>query len=819
MGSMAPQGPHGPMDRMGRWDDPELAEIFGDEPDLYELSRTVRAARPESQLGPHFEPYLRAKLMDAAARELRPRGMSRWLRPRAGLFATGGTALGLAMIAAVVVTTVVYHPNDTVHFAYTANVAENHQVSPDDVIRVSFSQAVDHTAIEHSLQIHPATAVQTRWEGTTLVITPLHHLAANTPYTVTIPHAAVRDTQGHGFATADIHIAFGTAATPAPTPSAAPATPPALQPQAMGPVSGDSSVLIAPDGTVVATSGLVQSTQNGAVIGVPGVTGLTSPAGLLPGGTLAPGHGNQPTATPAAGSPTGSPAPATARLVQFGGPNGTAVLGPATHAAAYSPSGRSLAYLVSHDGSASLVVARADGSNPTTLVRNADAASPLAWADEGDLVYLSAAERVSTVDLEGRSRPLGGVTVGEGQDLALAPGGQVAYVGPVPSAVPSASPSGDIAATPSPTASGTPSPEIVGHLVDLGTGALRPLPGIRQLPAFSADGSTVAWVDESGTTPVLDVMGTADPNAAPATVPTAAVDGDTLGNLGLSGDGSRLAYTLAHGDTTPALRVAAASTGATIAVGDGQPVASPVLSSGGDRIAFLRATSSGVVAAEALIPGSQPAQPAADAAPADAAALLDQFVAAQVKHDLATLRSLAASSLTVDTSLTPDHVTRTYVIKATLDQRSQAVTADVRLVRDASGRAPTSSADETLELARPAAGQPFQVTAVSIADFASAPAGPQVVHVTTERDQLALVVRIAFDSDLDPSSVSGSVITLAAANGVALPADVRYDVESRTAVVRLLSVPAGTLTLSVGTALQDIAGQSLASGYSTTVSG
>src|SRR5581483_8641853 len=233
---MAEQTPRRPMDQ---WDDPELASLFRDEPDLYDLSRNLRASRPEPVVGTHFEPYLRARLIDAAARELKPRGLSRWLRPRPGLFAGGGAALGVAMIAAVVVATVMYQPHDTRVDLRGTNVAENHDASPDQVIRASFTQDVDHAAVEHNLQIHPATAVVTRWEGTTLVITPLHRLAANTPYTVTIPRTAVRTASG-ATAPSDIRIAFGTKATPSPGPTQAPAPPPSLQPVVLGPVSAGS---------------------------------------------------------------------------------------------------------------------------------------------------------------------------------------------------------------------------------------------------------------------------------------------------------------------------------------------------------------------------------------------------------------------------------------------------------------------------------------------------------------------------------------------------------------------------------------------------
>jgi hypothetical protein len=227
-----------------------------------------------------------------------------------------------------------------------------------------------------------------------------------------------------------------------------------------------------------------------------------------------------------------------------------------------------------------------------------------------------------------------------------------------------------------------------------------------------------------------------------------------------------------------------------------------------------------MVVAAALIPGSAPTTPAADAVPADAASVLDRFVVAQLANDPGTLRSLAAPELTIAASLTPSGVTRSYVIKAAYDGAADTVTAHVRLVRDASHDTPAASfADETVKLVRSGEGQPFLVAVAAVSDFATEPDGPQVVHVSSGRDQSTLVLRIAFDSDLDPATVSGAVFTLTGAQGAALPTDVRYEVESRTVVIRVVEVPGGTLNLSVSDALHDIAGQALGGGYTTTVQG
>jgi hypothetical protein len=301
----------------------------------------------------------------------------------------------------------------------------------------------------------------------------------------------------------------------------------------------------------------------------------------------------------------------------------------------------------------------------------------------------------------------------------------------------------------------------------------------------------------------------------PTTVSTPAVDGDSVGGLALSGDGSRVVYTLSHGTGGADLRVVAVTSGATVAVGDGRAVLAPVLSTAGDRVAFLRPEGAGVQAAVATVPGAPAATAPSDAVPAEAAAVIDRFVSAQLGNDTGALRALGSSTLTLPSALTAGGATRSYVIKAALAPDTGVITAQVRLVKDASQEAAASFADESLKLERTDTG--YLVSAAAVSDFQTEPNGPQIVHVSSERQGSTLVVRIAFDSDLDPATVTGGAITLTGARGGPLSTEVSYEVESRTAVVRVSAVPDGPLTLAVSGVLRDIAGQSLSSAYSTTL--
>ena len=53
---------------MGGWFDPELEDLFHDEPELLETAQKVRAARPRVEPDPRFQNRLRAQLVAEASR-------------------------------------------------------------------------------------------------------------------------------------------------------------------------------------------------------------------------------------------------------------------------------------------------------------------------------------------------------------------------------------------------------------------------------------------------------------------------------------------------------------------------------------------------------------------------------------------------------------------------------------------------------------------------------------------------------------------------------------------------------------------------------
>ena len=73
----------------GGWIDPELEDLFRDDPELLETAQLVRAARPQVEPDPRFQNRLRGQLLAEAARA-GARGIRRWWRLGPAHFAWGG---------------------------------------------------------------------------------------------------------------------------------------------------------------------------------------------------------------------------------------------------------------------------------------------------------------------------------------------------------------------------------------------------------------------------------------------------------------------------------------------------------------------------------------------------------------------------------------------------------------------------------------------------------------------------------------------------------------------------------------------------------
>jgi hypothetical protein len=746
-----------------RWLDPEIDGILEDDPELTQLAHLVRSARPDPGLDPRFKAVLRAQLMREASvgapamaerNQRAPR--QRVVRPvwwrRPSHFAWGGAGLGVALAAAAVVS--IMRPIQD-HQVVTAGspVAELHQVSPDNVITVAFSQPMNHQAVVAGLHIRPATQVSTAWQGNNLLITPTHRLAGNTPYTVTIARSAAQAANG-AIAAADIHIDFGTAPTPPPAPTVM-----TLTATALGPVDAGTQLIAGPSGSVIATSSSALPTTP------------TPPASATPTPTATPSSSASPSAAVAA--------PVNASRSVLFGTGGTTDLGPAASSTALSANGLRLVSAVTTASGSQIVLSNVRGGRNTVLTTIGVPVLATGWLSP-DTAIVAESDRILTVDLQGHVTHLVGLPAGTTR-VVFAPVGGHAFAG----------------------GAGAD-----GKLFDLATRQSRALTGSRTLAAFSGDGKTVAWID--GSQPIAQLRTSPVGRDQTATIP---LDhpADNVADLALDQTGARAAiidHPAAGGDQ---LDINALPSGTIIARGPSS--IHPVFTSSGNRIALVSTSGQ---AETALLPGG-PSPGTTNALPNGAAGVLQTFVDAQTSGDAAAISALTVPSLPA-AQATPHGLTRAYVISAAVNQDG-TIAATARLIIDASVVHQLASfADESLTLTPSSGRTAFQVSAISVAPLHDEPVGPHVVHVTPTSVGGALVLQVAFDSDLRPGTV-GPAMSVTTSDGQVLQTTAVYDAERRIAVVTL-TVPSNTpVLLTVSNGLLDVDGQALAGAFTTTVGG
>jgi hypothetical protein len=823
--------------------DPELAELFGDDPGLLELAQRVRESRPEPDLDPRFPAILRARLMEEARAALTPERASgpaaaprRGLRPRfhlGGLAAWGTLAVGAAVAAAAVVAIVSLRAPAPGGLAVVAsNVSHKQAVDPHQAITLSFNQPMDEQnqqSVLAAVKIQPATQVTVAWKTPeTLVITPVHPLAADTDYQVTIPKTSLQSQDGQTL-TADVTIDFGTQPATPLGPSASPA--PVLEPAVVGPAASDGQAFWGPAGAPGVTD---ESAGQATTVTIPAATASASPTG-------SPTPSATPTGSPPVGSPASSATPANAEgAVIF--PDGQAPVAlSATGAAAVavSPDGFNIALaLTGSDGSGQIVVEGDDGSQPNQVWTSGSApgsaATALAWDGNNRIVFVTSAGiyavNVSNEHVEQLLEfPAGGTASG----VLLAPNGEYAFVpasdmAGQPGSTSTATPASTAAtATPTPTSTptgdsasasaspvATPSSTYIpsaadGWLVTLPTAAGQ-IPSPTQLAgsssgvaAFSGAGDEIGWVDAGDEAEVAMVL------EAPVSDPSAIVDvpgapTEAIESLALDTHGATLAYGLDPGGIE-------VETAGGVVLGSTADVAqSLAFSPDGTRLAFVAAGSLDVAEVQ---PGSTTSSATSVCVGADQA--LSRFVDDQVSHDATGLAALVAPGTPSAVQLTPAAVDRGYVISSECASGSGAsgptLTASARLIVDPTRTSAGQLTDETVVLGQ-SQGQ-WLVTSLSVPPLRAQGSGPHVLTVSvTPPAKGALnpesVVTITFDADLDPSSLTTGSLWLETSGGQTIPllAPVAYDPDTREVILTVSgAVPAGSEVV-VGTAISDIDG-------------
>jgi hypothetical protein len=397
-------------------DDPAQGWPFAgdpvDDPALAPTAVRVRAVLTPGGIRPQARDRLRAKLVTAAAAQIAGEQQRAGARGRAGRLggpagrrpavaasdridppggvldaprrrsrrpriAVWAAATAAAVAAGVLVTDLYPTMLGTEQVTVQASSELTGAVSADPAgaVRVRFDHALDHVATEGAITLQPAADVRTSWQGDTLVVSPVHGLAPNSAYRLSIDGHKARTAQGTPLGS-DLRLAFGTA--------------PAI---ASGPATAAPAVL---DRTPTAAAAYGSE----AVVTVKGALLLTAARGR----------------TAAAGGLTRVVAGGSRRVAQQ------------TDAICVSRSGQSVAFLGRTGTASSVVFADGNGTPQLAVPAAVDAGSPLGWIDDSEVTFVSGG-RLTAVDRQGHRRtlPATGIDAAHGS-VVVAPGGRYAYL-------------------------------------------------------------------------------------------------------------------------------------------------------------------------------------------------------------------------------------------------------------------------------------------------------------------------------------------------------------------------------------------------------
>jgi Bacterial Ig-like domain/WD40-like Beta Propeller Repeat len=445
-----------------------------------------------------------------------------------------------------------------------------------------------------------------------------------------------------------------------------------------------------------------------------------------------------------------------------------------------SRSGDSIAYLAGSGSETQVVFADSVGTPQGHRPVDIDDGSPLGWINDDRVTYVSHGQLVA-IDRHGNRQTLPARVDVAHDAFVIAPGGGYAYV------------------------------EKQGVIALSGPhqGAAHPLPGIAGQPAFSADGATVIWIDNSTGTPRLSVAPSAGGPVFTANLPHDVKTGDRIGDLSVSPDGSRLVYSLDSGGHKE-LRLASLPDGDTLAVSAEGAGESPNWSPSGHTFTVLSGASGQGTAHIDTITLPQAVRDPGAALDATASAFAD----AQLSDDTAAQRSLTAPGVALPSRSTA--ATRAAVVYVAPNGDGTA-TALVRLTADPTFEHPAArQTEETLTLGVPRPGALPKVLKVTGGQqFQPAPGGPQLVDLDT--DAVPGSILLTFDSDLDPNSLNG--IRLYTPDGKAIAA--RPDYDGVRGVTLTPASRLGTLTVRIDHGLRDAKGNPLerAAGYTIALEG
>lgn len=749
--------------------DPELDEIFTD-PAHQEVVELLKASHPaEPPLDPHFRSYLRAKLMTEARRTLPRRARRSWfsLSPRTLAPAMAAVAAGFLVVLGV---QIYLHNQSTPSSSEIACRCEGlnnkTDVATAEPIRIPFNGPVDKAAVEESVQIEPATSVTKQWDGSTLIIIPDHQLAPNTTYTVSFrPSAAppavpgIRPTPRASVPPAPVVVHFTTARAPITT----------VVPSSYK----SSSIGFVADNRLAESRTILNGTWTAA-----GQLLVTRPTG-------------QAGPTAASQTPTATTAKAAATDIWLMSAGGTPLrlVAPGATLPSTPPTGSMFAaWTLLANSQARLDVFDLQGnlvSSVATVEGTPD--RPAIWVGTDRLAYVDGGN-LHLVDLHGAPVALSTTIKVDHGSMAASPSGTLVAVESRDGAV-----FVDLTKTP---------PSVTPLLHPSATGF-----------AWSAKGD-LAFLVQADSASDLYVAPDGQAASKVATSPT----GQTWSDLNWAPDATSLLLA-----TRPSASTGAVSSLLVInrdgsnpkAFGPTQPeYAAPRWSPSGDLVLFTRHDEAGGIAfwtAGVSTSGTNTDEQAA-------LTEVNTFIQARIAGDSATAEAQlddnarAKYDAGVSSLLSPagSQFDRYYPVTVQLASTNpNTFLVGVRIFSK-SGGSETSFFEEQLTVVQQ--GQRDVIHDVKAAPTMQLGHGPTVVSVEVVQTPPGQEVRVRFDADLKPETVTSDTIRIKDGDGNLVNAPVTFDATNHLATLSIRLRP-GTYQLVLTTGVTDINGTALAQEY------
>lgn len=750
-------------------DDQELEELFKD-PAHHEVVELLKASRPAAPpLDPNFRRHLRAQLMAEANETLPRRDVRPWYRfsPRTLAPAMAAVAAGFIIVLGVQV----YLRNQPTSNPVAVDVTQINnktEVGTGEPIRIPFSGPVNKTAVQESVVIEPATAVTKHWEGQTLVITPDHPLAPNTTYTVRLkPDAAVASsptpsataraaaTPKAAVAPTPVVVHFTTVRAPAP-----PAAPPSFK---SANVSYGHDSRLSDSGSIFGATW----TPSGQLL-------VTRPAGAGPLASSSPSQGSS--ASPASGAATD---------VWLMSPGGTPIrlVAPGGNLPAAAPAGGMFAVWHPNGAQTNLELRDLQGNLVSTVasVDQLPDRAPL-WLASERIAYLNQGV-LRIIDLHGSRIEAPALKVEQGSLGVSADGLKLAVA----------------------TDEGA-------FLIDLSSAARRVrLPQGAFGFVWSSNGELAFLVPQAGGT---DLYVAADGKTALKVASSPA--GQSWSDLSWAPDAiSLLLATTPAGAGAQASRLSlinADGSGATPFAAPQREYSHPQWSSRGDLVLFTRQDEAGGRAFWT----ATTAPSDSDAAEQQALAEVEKFMQARIRGDsTATQDELSPAGRSAyqsgaSTLLSPAGLQfeRYYPVTVQLTG-PKTFLVGIRVFLARSG-VETSFFEEQLTLVLK--DQRYLIDAAKASPTLQLGHGPSVLSVQVAQTPPGQQVRVRFDADLKPETITNGTIQVRDVDGNPISARVTFDPDNHLVSLSVKLKP-GNYRLVVTTGVSDINGAALAQQY------